>query len=136
MKPGRLSNLLVSKRVSLATLEWLAAVTITAFSVFLHVMRFFKAGPLWRDEVAALNLARMPWKDLLHYFPHEAFPLLVPIALRGYTSIAGASDVALRFLGSATGLSCIVALWINAQLLRQRSPLLSLILIGFNPVFF
>src|SRR5690349_9383640 len=136
MGPERLASSLVSKRVSLSKLEWLAAVTITALSVCLHLMRFLKAGPLWRDEVAALNLARMPWRDLVHYFPHEAFPLLFPTGLRGYTSIAGTSDVALRFLGSATGVSCIVALWIIARLLRQRTPLLSLILIGLNPVFF
>src|SRR4051794_27641712 len=122
MKPERLPNSLVSKRVSLATLEWLAAVTITAFSVCLHAMRLFKAGPLWRDEVAALNLAKMPWNELFHLFPHEAFPLLFPVSLRGYVAVAGSSEVALRMLGSTVGIVCLVVLWANARLLGQRVP--------------
>jgi hypothetical protein len=126
----------IKSRSLLAILEWVVAGVITVMAALIHLHRLLWAGPLWRDEVAALTLARMPWAELLQYFPHEAFPLLFPITVRSYTNVAGTSDFALRLFGFAVGITCIAMLWVSARLLGQRAPLLSLILVGFNPVFF
>jgi hypothetical protein len=41
------------------------AIGLTAIAIALHVVRGLHAGGLWRDEVAALEVARSPtWTEL------------------------------------------------------------------------
>lgn len=121
----------------LPTCEWVIAGIITALTLVLHLTRLRYAGPLWRDEIAAVHLARMKdWSEILKLFPHEAFPLLFPAILRGYTSFAGDGQMALRIFGFLVGLICLAALWLNCRLARQTAPLVGLSLFGLSPLFF
>src|SRR6185369_14174912 len=84
--------------------EYGTALALTGLILLLHGIHLARAGGLWRDEAAAVQLARLPSiAEVVHNFPHEAFPLLFPMLLRGYTSAAGASDAALRVFGFAAG---------------------------------
>ena len=75
-------------------LEWTVACALTALALFLHVAHFRKAGPLWRDEAAAVALATQPsWGEVFESFPHEAFPLLFPGAVRVWVAVTGGADV-------------------------------------------
>ena len=114
----------------------MVAGAITVLAVILHLMRIHYAGSPWRDEVAVLNLARMSWHDLLHYFPHEAFPLFFSLLLRGYTSVAGTGEMSLRIFGFIIGIGCLGTLWLNARLGGLRLPLLALPIFAFSSVFF
>lgn len=124
------------KRDTLLLCEWLVAGLITAIVLGLHALRIRHGGALWRDEVAALNLARMPWRDVLVYFPHEAFPLFFPALLRAYTSLSGTGVVALRLFGFCVGALSIIVIWWNARITSRQVPLIALALLGFNPIFF
>jgi hypothetical protein len=125
-----------SRSEILRSYDWIAAGAITALVLYIHFTRVLYAGPPWRDEIAALNLARMNWGDILRYFPHEAFPLFFPTLVRGYTSLTGTGETALRLFGFSIGVFCLGAIWLNSVLIRSRPPLLALVLFGFNPVFF
>ncbi len=112
------------------------AIVLTGLIVCFHLARLVKAGGLWRDEAGAAALATLPAvKDVLAYFPHEAFPLLFPLTLRGYARIVGESDMAWRLFGTLVGVSIIGALWLNMRIVRRGVPLLSLAMLGFNGVF-
>ncbi len=116
-----------------ARLEWAGAVLFTLWTVWAHWLRFVHAGALWRDEVGAVQLANMPsLAAVFHMFPHEAFPLAVPMTIRLFTRIAGGSDTALRGLGLLTGLAITAGLWLNARLAGRGVPLLSMALLGGN----
>lgn len=120
----------------LSICEWVTAGLITIAASCLHLVRLRSAGPLWRDELAVLNLARMSWHEIFSYFPHEGFPPPFLALVRGYAGLTGASDTALRVLGLCVGIACLGIVWLNAALTTRRAPLLALALFGFSPVFF
>jgi hypothetical protein len=123
-------------RSALRQLEWGAAGLLSLFAVWVHGERLAHAGALWRDEAAAVRLATLPSLGAVYrLFPHEAFPLAVPLAIRAYTRVAGAGDAALRGFGLAIGLALTAALWASARASGRTLPLLSLALLAGNAPF-
>lgn len=120
----------------LKRLEWALAILLSATAVVLLAVRATHAGALWRDECAVVNLARMPSvADIAQNFQHEAFPIPFPLFIRAYTNVLGTNDVALRAFGILAGVAVLCAIWISANLIGRRPPLLSLALLGFNTTF-
>ena len=116
--------------------EWALAILLSAAAIFLLVVRVTHAGALWRDEVAVVNLARMPSvTDIARNFQHEAFPLPFPLFVRAYADIVGTSDGALRSFGFLAGLAVLAAIWIAARLINRDPPLIALALLGLNTTF-
>jgi hypothetical protein len=115
-------------------LEWTAALLLTALAVVLHVSRFQHAGALWRDEAAAVGLATQPsFRAVFEAFPHEAFPMVFPAAVRTWVAVTGGGDTALRAFGLLVGLGLLAALWWNAWTVTRHPPLVSLALLGASP---
>lgn len=115
--------------------EQAAALLLTALAAVLHLLRLQHAGPLWRDEAGAAQLAALPtWREIYEAFPHEAFPLLFPGILRTWTALWGDSDLAFRVFGLLVGLAILAALWWNARL-AGALPLASIVLIQLHPAF-
>ena len=95
------------------------------------------AGPLWRDETNALNVALMPsLKELWNNMPFESFPPLWPLLLRGcgFLGLAG-NDASIRVLGLYVGLFFLVSLWLCSRWMGGRAPILSVALLGSLPAF-
>ncbi len=116
--------------------EWVVAIVLSIVVIVFHALRMSHAGALWRDEAGAVQLAMMPTaRDILQNFQHEAFPILFPFALRAYTAIVGAGDFDFRVLGMLVGMGIMGTLWLNARLVGQGLPLISLLLLGFNTFF-
>lgn len=118
-------------------LEWLVIPLIACLSVALHIRFVTHAGGLWRDEANSAQLATLPsLGDVWNFMDYDSFPIFFFAVLRGWLAIFGsANDTALRILGGIIGLGILAALWINARAFGARCPLLSLALIGLNPMF-
>ena len=118
----------------LRSLEWSAALLLTALVVVLHFVNLTHAGGLWRDEAAAVNLAFFPsFSQVWTHLEHESFPLLLTLLLRGWNAIGlGGSDLALRVFGLLVGLAILAALWWNALQFSASPPLISLLLFGLS----
>ncbi|HEY6322912.1 MAG TPA: hypothetical protein VJA16_15280 [Thermoanaerobaculia bacterium] len=117
-------------------LEWAAAALLSLFTVWAHGERLVHGGGLWRDEAAAVRLATLPsLRAVWRLFPHEAFPLAVPLAIRSFTGVAGSGDGALRVFGMLVGLAVAAALWVSARAAGRTLPLLSLALLAGNAPF-
>ena len=117
-------------------LEWAAAALLSLFTVWAHGERLVHGGGLWRDEAAAVRLATLPsLRAVWRLFPHEAFPLAVPLAIRSFTGVAGSGDGALRVFGMLVGLAVAAALWVSARASGRTLPLLSLALLAGNAPF-
>jgi len=101
-----------------------------------NVARLRSAGPLWRDEIAVVNLATIEWHEVVRWFPHEGFPLLFLLLLRGYAAALGTGDAALRLFGFGVGVLLLGAIWFQALATQRRVPLIALALLGFHPVLF
>lgn len=111
------------------------ALLLTAAAVVLLAIRATHAGALWRDECGALAVARLDGiRAMYDLFPHEAFPLAFPLAVRTWLAIAGASDAALRVFGAIVAALLIAALWLHARL-SGTYPFASLSLFALSPLF-
>lgn len=111
--------------------------TIVAVVAVALQFRFVtNVGGLWRDEVNSVNLATLPsFSEIWHFLEYDSFPMLFFCVLRAWTGIFGPeNDVALRALGLITGLGILAALCANARAFGARWPVLSLALVGLNPM--
>ncbi len=116
--------------------EWAIAILLSLTVLFLLAVRVTHAGALWRDEVAVVNLARMPSvTDIARNFQHEAFPVPFPLFVRAYTNIFGASDRALRGFGFVAGCAVLGAVCLSARFIGRGPPLVALALLGLNATF-
>lgn len=120
----------------LVRLEWLAFILIALCAIALHVRFITNVGGLWRDETNSVNLATLPsFGQIWSLLEYDSFPIVFVTVLRVWTAIFGAgNDAALRALGLFIGLSVIGVLFRNARSLGARVPVLSLALIGLNPM--
>lgn len=111
--------------------------TLVVFlAVALHLRFVTHVGGLWRDETNSVDLATLPtlgevWK----FLDYDSFPILFFGVLRAWLGVFGpANDAALRVLGGLIGLALLGALWFNARAFGVRWPVLSLALVGLNPM--
>ncbi len=116
--------------------EWLTFALLALVAVALHIRFVTAVGGLWRDETNSVNLATLPTlAQVWRFLDYDSFPVLYFAVLRGWTAIFGlGNDEALRVLGLLIGLGILGALWANARAFGSRLPLLSLALIGLNPM--
>jgi hypothetical protein len=124
------------KKIPAAKMAGGVALCSTLLIVYLHVVFGMHAGALWRDEVNSLEIATMHglsemWSNLCF----DSFPALFFLVLRVVAGVPStASDAALRVFGVSIGLLILGMIWLNARWLRLGFPLLSLALIGLNPM--
>lgn len=121
----------ISERIAV-----MIAVAGTLVASALHVVFGMKAGALWRDEVNSLELATVrTLSEMWMNLDYDSFPALFFLVLRTFAGVpASASDGELRAFGVTIGLLILGALWLNARIFRFGVPLVSLALIGFNPM--
>jgi hypothetical protein len=125
-----------TRNISPERIAGLVAIIGTLLAGALHVVFGMQAGALWRDEVNSLELATVrTLSEMWMNLDYDSFPALFFLVLRSFAGVpASASDGELRMFGVAIGLLILGALWLNAQVFRFGVPLLSLALIGFNPM--
>jgi len=116
--------------------EWIAVLMVALLAVALHVRFVTHVGGLWRDEANSVHLATLPTLgQVWHFLDYDSFPILFFAVLRIWSGVFGSyNDAALRALGCITGLGVLGALWLNARAFGVRRPVLSLALIGLNPM--
>ena len=112
-----------------------AGALATIAAIHLHWVSFVWAGGLWRDEIAATNIARLPslgamWNAL----PHDHCPILFASVIRIWSGTFGGTDVALRVMGFAIGMFLLGSLWLAGRLMWRGTPVLCLTLFGLNVV--
>lgn len=124
------------KRMPAARVAGSVALVSTLLGVYLHIVFGLHAGALWRDEVNSLEIATMrTLGEMWSNFCHDSFPALFFLVLRAVAGVpADVSDTTLRVLGVSVGLLILGIIWLNARWLHLGFPLLSLVLIGLNPM--
>lgn len=128
------ANARTPSRLETATL--VMAIACTVVIVVLHVRCALWAGGLWRDEAASVQFATMrSIADVYAHLEYDNFPPLFLGVARAWT-FAGlaSSDTGYRVLGWLIGLGILGALWLNARLVGDNVPLISLVLFGLSPL--
>jgi hypothetical protein len=126
----------LQSRVAAPRIARILAVTGTMVVIYLHILFGMNAGALWRDEVNSLEVATMrTFAEMWANLSFDSFPALFFVILRLFAGVpASVSDGSLRVFGAAIGLLILAAVWLNARWLRLGFPLITLALIGFNPM--
>jgi hypothetical protein len=124
------------REISPGRIAGIVAVIGTALASGLHVVFGMQAGALWRDEVNSLELATVrTFSEMWMNFDYDSFPALFFLVLRPFAGVpASASDAQLRAFGVVIGVLILGALWLNARVFRIGVPLVSVALVGFNPM--
>ena len=124
------------KKIPAARVAGGVALCGTLLAISLHIVFGMHAGALWRDEVSSLEVATMrTFAEMWSNLCFDSFPALYFLVLRGVAGVpATVSDGALRVFGVSIGLLILGTIWLNSRWLRLGFPLLSLALIGFNPM--
>ncbi len=117
-------------------LDWISVGLVAMAAAALHIRFATEVGGLWRDETNSVNLATLPTlAEVWHFLDYDSFPILYFAVLRAWTSVVGVgNDEALRGLGLLIGLGILGVLWSNARAFGCRLPVLSLALVGLNPM--
>ena len=126
----------LSNRMTAPRFARILAIIGTVVAIYLHILFGMNAGALWRDEVSTLEVATMrTFAEMWANLSFESFPALYFVILRFFAGVpASVSDGSLRVFGTAIGLLVLFAVWLNARWLRLGVPLITLALIGFNPM--
>ena len=121
-------------RIETATL--VVAIACTIVIVILHVRYALKAGELWRDEAASVQFATMrSISEIYTHLEYDNFPPLLLGIVRAWTHAGFApSDMGYRALGFLIGLGVVGAFWLNARLVGDSVPMMSLVLFGLSPL--
>jgi hypothetical protein len=124
------------KKIPAAKVAGGVALFSTLLIIYLHIVFGMHAGALWRDEASTLEVATMStFTEMWSNLSFESFPALFFVILRVVAEVpATVSDSALRVFGVSVGLLTLGVIWLNARWLRLGFPLLSLALIGLNPM--
>lgn len=124
------------KKIPAAKVAGGVALLSTLLVVYLHIVFGMHAGALWRDEVSSLEVATMrSFTEMWSNLCFDSFPALFFVVLRLIAGVpATVSDAALRAFGLSIGLLILGVIWLNSRWLRLGFPLLSLALIGLNPM--
>lgn len=124
------------KKIPAAKVAGGVALGGTLLAIYLHTVFGTHAGALWRDEVSSLEVATMrTFAEMWSNLCFDSFPALYFLVLRALAGVSVTlSDDALRVFGVSIGLLILGAIWVNSRWLRLGFPLLSLALIGLNPM--
>jgi hypothetical protein len=125
-----------SRGISPGRIAGILAVIGTLLASALHIVFGMHAGALWRDEVNSLEIATMrTFTEMWSNLCFDSFPALFFLVLRAVAGVpAHTSDAALRAFGVSVGLLTLGVIWLNSRWLGLGFPLLSLALIGLNPM--
>lgn len=109
------------------------ALGAAALAAFLAVRFFLYAGPLWRDEIDALNLSKLPMPDLWAVVDRIGMLPAFPVVLSFWSSLGWTDeDFAMRVLGLVVALATFAGLWLAGRQVSGREPALALALYGTN----
>ena len=117
--------------------ECIIALLIALLALALHLRFVSHVGGLWRDEANSVHLATLSsFSEIWHHLDFDSFPILFFAVLRAWTGIFGLeNDAALRALGFIIGAAVLAVTFANARTLGARWPVLSVAVLGLNPMF-
>ncbi len=115
--------------------RYLAAISLLLLVGFLVRAVSLDAQSFWRDEVDALRFATAPWAEMLSNFTRPGWngPLYY-LLLRGWITLAGTSEYAMRFFSLLFGvLSAPLIYALGRRLFKSSVGVTSMLLIITSP---
>lgn len=113
--------------------ERYTALLATALIALLHYLAMAGKLALWRDEVAAVNLAKVSsLSEFWRLCEFDSSFIAWFALLRSWINVFGDSDFSLRILGAGIGLAVLGACWWTVRRFSCPYPLITLSLFALN----
>jgi uncharacterized membrane protein len=123
----------MSHRRSSSAVFALVAIVLLGFALRASVLR---TESLWRDETDVIRFAFEPLSSLLTRFGGAAFNgPLYHLIMGGWLSLAGSSDIGLRYFSLVFGILLIVLIYAIARTIDgERTALLAVLIAALSPI--
>ncbi len=115
--------------------RWVAVVSVAVAvaAVGGTILRFWAPSPLWLDEALSVNIAHLPFSDMVEALRHDGHPLLYYVLLGWWIDLFGNSDFAVRSLSGVMSASAVPVLWALGRRIDRRTGQVALILALSSP---
>jgi hypothetical protein len=90
------------------------------------VLRFVCQSDLWADEVLSVNIAKLPFDQLMPALRHDGAPPLYYLLLHGWMRVFGTGPAAVRAMSGVAGTLTLVPIWFIGRRLDDRRRRLAL----------
>jgi hypothetical protein len=98
------------------------------------VLRFVTRSPLWLDEALSVDIARLPFSDMVEALRHDGHPPLYYLLLHGWMDLFGEGDVAVRALSGVFTVLALPLFWIAGKRFGgTRGAWLTLGIVALSP---
>ena len=98
------------------------------------VLRFVTTSPLWLDEALSVDIARLPFSDMIEALRHDGHPPLYYLLLHGWMEVFGEGDVAVRALSGVFTVLALPLFWIAGKRFGgTRGAWLTLAVVALSP---
>ncbi|MEZ5169415.1 MAG: glycosyltransferase family 39 protein [Acidimicrobiia bacterium] len=114
---------------------WKAApFVVGAFVVAGLILRFVARSELWLDEALTVNIAQVPFGDLVDTLKRDGSPPLFYVLLHVWIDLFGDSNVAVRALSGIFAVATLPAMWFAGRRLGGRTVAwLAFLLLTLSP---
>ncbi len=98
------------------------------------VLRFVTTSPLWLDEALSVDIARLPFSDMIEALRHDGHPPLYYLLLHGWMSLFGEGDIAVRSLSGVFTVAALPLFWIAGKRFGgSRGAWLTMAVVAVSP---
>jgi hypothetical protein len=98
------------------------------------VLRFVTRSPLWLDEALSVDIARLPFSQMIEALRHDGHPPLYYLLLHGWMALFGEGDVAVRALSGVFTVLALPLFWIAGRRFGgARGGWLTLAVVAVSP---
>jgi hypothetical protein len=98
------------------------------------VLRFVTKSPLWLDEALSVDIARLPFSDMIEALRHDGHPPLYYLLLHGWMSLFGEGDVAVRALSGLFTVLALPLFWVAGKRFGgTRGAWLTMAVVALSP---
>ncbi len=109
------------------------SVAIAVAAVGGIVLRFWAPSPLWLDEALSVNIAALPFSDMVAALRHDGHPLLYYLLLGWWIDLFGNSDLAVRSLSGIFSIGAVPVIWALGRRIDRRTGQVALVLALSSP---
>ncbi len=96
-------------------------------------LRFWSPSPLWLDEALSVNIAQLPFTDMVEALRRDGHPAFYYLLLGCWIDLFGDSDFAVRSLSGVFSAATVPVIWTLGARLGRRGQHVALILAVFSP---
>ena len=105
------------------------ALAVVGVVVVAVVLRFWTRSPLWLDEALSVNIARLPFDEMVDALRRDGHPPLYYLLLHVWTEVFGTGNLAVRSLSGIFAVATLAVAWPAGRRYGGRAAAVALVVL-------